>query len=181
MSGGLRLSPVLAWSLLLALVVSLWAGLVLPVQDWSRAEQARLDQRRALLARQQALLETSDALSTALTLASDTMHTWPVHFGPPDSRRQTDFQAQLRRMASEAGVELTRFQVGETERDGSRLSLLALTLDGEGTLEQIQSLLIAVRGAEPAILIEEAAIRATGRTGRMTLALDLRAPVLEID
>lgn len=181
MTRAIRISPVLAWALLLALAAALWAGVIAPVQDWSAGEAARLEQRIAVLERQRTLLETGETFSDALAESNQAVRTWPVRFGAPDSRGQTGLQSQVRALASAAGVELTRLQVGETMQESSGLALLALKVDADAELKAIQAFLIAVQKAVPAILVEEAAIRATGREDRLKLALDLRAPIVEVE
>jgi len=174
MTGALRISPVLAWALLFALLAALWAGLLAPVQDWSSETARQLDRQRQILSRQTALLAASDTIEAARERAAAARAGWDLLRSGGDSAVQAAFQAQVRDLASAAGIALTRLQVGEVEA-GQWYRTHALRIDGDGTLEQIQTLLVALSNARPAILVNEASIRAVSADGPLRLSLDLRA------
>jgi Tfp pilus assembly protein PilO len=174
MTGVNRISPLLSWALLLALLAALWAGLLSPLQDWSAEAARQLDRQKQILARQTALLGKTETIETARVRAVEAEKRWDIFRSGGDGAVQAAFQAQLRDLASAAGVALTRLQVGEVETE-ELYRRHALRIDGDGSLEQIQSLLIALSNARPVILLEEVSIRTVSAEGPLRLSLGLRA------
>lgn len=174
MTGAIRISPLLAWALLFALLGALWAGLVAPLQDWSGETARQLEGQRRILSRQTTLLGQAGAIETARAEAIGAEERWDILRSGGDGAVQAAFQVQLRDLASAAGVALTRLQVGEAETE-ELYRRHPLRIDGDGSLEQIQSLLIALSNARPVILVEEVSIRTVSGEGPLRLSLDLRA------
>ncbi|WP_193187920.1 type II secretion system protein GspM [Nisaea sediminum] len=174
MTGANRISPILSWALLFALIAALWTGVVAPLQDWSGEAARQLDRQRQILFRQTTLLGGAEAIETARAEAVEAEGRWDILRSGSDGAVQSAFQAQLRELASAAGVALTRLQVGEVETE-ELYRRHALRIDGDGSLEQIQSLLIALSNARPVILVEEVSIRTVSAEGPLRLSLDLRA------
>jgi hypothetical protein len=174
------LQQIAALALLALLLALLYGAAVQPVLQRQAADRQRLEQARATLARNQALLERKAAILAELESRRAARPAAPLHLsGASPSQAAAALQALIKEAALAAGTRLDSVEALSGERarvDGpARLVVRArLTAD----TRSLQAMLHRLEAARPLLLVDQLYVRSrSGRTEDARLHLDVRFDV----
>ena len=150
-----RRGQLLAMALSLAIVASVWAGVVAPLVAWHSDQTELLEQRRALAGRMAALAETLPALQQQAAARNVTGPApSAVLEGDTDAVAGAALQQLVQQMATGAGISLSSVEVLPAEAVGGyrRIGLhLALAAPWPALVQLLQ----AIEQASPPMLIDD--------------------------
>ncbi len=172
-----RRGQLLASVLTLAVVASVWAGVVTPLVGWYTEQTQRLEQRRALAHRMADLVETLPALQ-AEAAGRDATGPAPsaVLAGETDAVAGAALQLLVQQMATGAGTSLSSVEVLPAEAVGSYRRIgLHVTL--AAPWPALVNLLQSIEQATPPMLVDD--VRLHGSTlPNVALPMDASFTVL---
>jgi general secretion pathway protein M len=150
-----RRGQLLASALTLAVVASVWAGVVSPLLGWHAEQTQRLDQRRALAHRMTELVETLPALQ-AEAAGRNAAGPAPsaVLAGETDAVAGAALQLLMQQMATGAGTSLSSVEVLPAEAVGG-YRRIGLHVALAAPWPVLVHLLQAIEQATPPMLVDD--------------------------
>lgn len=140
----------------LALCAIIVIGLIIPAHDFFYERDARIAERRNVLARLTAMANQAEQVSSAAQQAAGQRGEFLV--GPNDGVINADLQTRLKGMAEGVGARVRSLQTlpaanyGQSRYSGSRIEFF-------GPLQSIHSAVNAIESAKPYLFITAASIK----------------------
>lgn len=149
-------SPTLAWSLVVLLVLTLWLALVEPVLTLRAEVAADIASTRSVVARQRALVARAPAIEQRLSRTETLLQT--AARGLVDTSGAAGdalLRSVLRRLGDGTGVSIDRIGAvdGEKKEAPTPYPAVRLSATGTGTVVQIQRFLHSLETGEPRIRV----------------------------
>ena len=174
------LSPILSWGALVGTLAIIWVSVGEPVfNDFSQAGD-EIERLEILTAKQKAVIAQHNAYQQALPEAKDGYErVSDALLADPSGQAASAFQAQLRSLASEAGLSLGQIAVEPAASVGP-FQKLSLRVRAEGDLEQMHGFLRASYNSRPLLDIAELKVSraSVAGTGRQSLRVEFLVSAL---
>jgi len=154
-----RNGRILAASLAVLTVLSIWIGLISPVLDWYAGRAAHLQDLRARAAREQALIASLPMLKKAAEAAAATP-TRAVLSGATDAIAGAALQEQVQTMANQASAQLTSIETLPAEQVAG-YRRIGVRVEMNAQLGVVVALLKSVEEAQPSMLVDDIHLTAT--------------------
>ncbi|MDX9717165.1 MAG: type II secretion system protein GspM [Thauera sp.] len=173
MNALLRHRSLVAAGVTLLAVLLVLVPLVLYVAEKRAWAESRLEEIAPLHARMAGLAQMQDELAAAAEQAERALGQLAYAASVDPTQAGNDGQQRARAAIAEAGMAISSSQVLGANPDGN-FDRIPITIQAEGSLDQLQAALMALAGASPAFGLEQIAIRATGAPGDAARGLSCR-------